>query len=142
MDNSYFNFEVRVYYDSTDAGGVVYHSKYMDFCERARTEFLRSLGITQSILLNESGVGFVVRKAGLEFRKSAKLDDLLKVTVKIDEISGAVLRLKQDVLLISREDKAVENELLFTLNVEIVAINKDGKLVRIPKDIYNKLLRS
>lgn len=142
MGDSCFNFEIRVYYDSTDAGGVVYHSKYMDFCERARTEFLRSLGITQSVLLKESGVGFVVRKANLEFKKSAKLDDLLKVTVKIDEITGAVLRLKQDVLLVSREDMAMENELLFTLNVEIVAINRDGKLVRIPKDIYNKLLNS
>ena len=60
MEN--FDFNVRVYYDSTDAGGVVYHSRYLDFCERARTEFLRSRGIIQSKLLAESGIGFVVKK--------------------------------------------------------------------------------
>ena len=75
MEN--FTYNVRVYYDSTDAGGVVYHSKYLDFCERARTEFLRSKNIIQSKLFEESGIGFVVKNASLEFKKSAKLDDLL-----------------------------------------------------------------
>lgn len=141
MTCSHFNFESRVYYDSTDAGGVVYHSKYMDFCERARTEFLRSLGIIQSVLLSEDGAGFVVRKANLEFKKSARLDDLLNITVKIKEITRAVLRLEQEILLISRKDKLLtENELLFLLNIEIVMINRDGKLIRIPKNIYDKML--
>lgn len=133
------DFTVRVYYDSTDAGGVVYHSKYLDFCERARTEFLRNLGIIQSTMLNETGVGFVVHKANLDFIKYSKLDDLLKITVEIEEISRACLKLKQEVFLISRENREIQNELIFSLNIKIVTINREGKLIRIPKDIYNKL---
>lgn len=138
MDND-FAFKERVYYDNTDAGGVVYHSKYLDICERARTEFLRSKGIVQSKLLSETGVGFVVRKANLEYKKSAKLDDLLKVTVKTIEKTGAVLRLNQEILLISRDGEDVGEELLFAMNLEIVAVNRSGKLTRIPKDILELL---
>ena len=137
---NYFDFNVRVYYDSTDAGGVVYHSKYMDFCERARTEFLRSKNIIQSTLLKEKGIGFVVHKANLEFKKSAKLDDLLRIETKVIEGRGVVLKMEQNIFLISREGKDVDNELLFHMDIDLVCINRDFRAVRIPKEINDILL--
>lgn len=137
MEN--FTYNVRVYYDSTDAGGVVYHSKYLDFCERARTEFLRSKNIIQSKLFEEAGIGFVVKNASLEFKKSAKLDDLLKIETKVLENSGVIIKMLQEIYLISREGREVEDELLFQMNVNLVCINKNFRPTRIPKDICEKI---
>ena len=137
MEN--FTYNVRVYYDSTYAGGVVYHSKYLDFCERARTEFLRSKNIIQSKLFEEAGIGFVVKNASLEFKKSAKLDDLLKIETKVLENSGVIIKMLQEIYLISREGQEVEDELLFQMNVNLVCINKNFRPTRIPKDICEKI---
>ena len=137
MEN--FNFNVRVYYDSTDAGGVVYHSRYLDFCERARTEFLRSRGIIQSKLFAESGIGFVVKNANLEFKKSAKLDDLLQISTKIIENNGIIIKMSQEIYLISREGIDIPKDLLFEMSVNLVCINKNFRPTRIPKDIVEKL---
>lgn len=137
MEN--FDFNVRVYYDSTDAGGVVYHSRYLDFCERARTEFLRSRGIIQSKLLAESGIGFVVKNANLEFKKSAKLDDLLQINTKIIENNGIIIKMSQEIYLISREGIDIPKDLLFEMSVNLVCINKNFRPTRIPKDIVEKL---
>ncbi len=137
MEN--FDFNVRVYYDSTDAGGVVYHSRYLDFCERARTEFLRSRGIIQSKLLAESGIGFVVKNANLEFKKSAKLDDLLQISTKIIENNGIIIKMSQEIYLISREGIDIPKDLLFEMSVNLVCINKNFRPTRIPKDIVEKL---
>ena len=137
MEN--FDFNIRVYYDSTDAGGVVYHSRYLDFCERARTEFLRSRGIIQSKLLAESGIGFVVKNANLEFKKSAKLDDLLQISTKIIENNGIIIKMSQEIYLISREGIDTPKDLLFEMSVNLVCINKNFRPTRIPKDIVEKL---
>ena len=137
MEN--FDFNVRVYYDSTDAGGVVYHSRYLDFCERARTEFLRSRGIIQSKLFAESGIGFVVKNANLEFKKSAKLDDLLQINTKIIENNGIIIKMSQEIYLISREGIDIPKDLLFEMSVNLVCINKNFRPTRIPKDIVEKL---
>ena len=137
MEN--FDFNVRVYYDSTDAGGVVYHSRYLDFCERARTEFLRSREIIQSKLLAESGIGFVVKNANLEFKKSAKLDDLLQISTKIIENNGIIIKMSQEIYLISREGIDTPKDLLFEMSVNLVCINKNFRPTRIPKDIVEKL---
>ena len=137
MEN--FDFNVRVYYDSTDAGGVVYHSRYLDFCERARTEFLRSRGIIQSKLLAESGIGFVVKNANLEFKKSAKLDDLLQISTKIIENNGIIIKMSQEIYLISREGIDIPKDLLFEMSVNLVCINKNFRPTRMPKDIVEKL---
>ena len=137
MEN--FTYNVRVYYDSTDAGGVVYHSKYLDFCERARTEFLRSKNIIQSKLFEEVGIGFVVKNATLEFKKSAKLDDLLKIETKVLENSGVIIKMLQEIYLISREGQDVDNDLLFQMNVNLVCINKNFRPTRIPKNICEKI---
>jgi acyl-CoA thioester hydrolase len=87
-------FQVRVYYEDTDAGGIVYYANYLKFCERARTEWLRTLKINQSFFL-EQNCGFVVRKVEMDNMASAKLDDLLTVTSTISELKRASLRFTQ-----------------------------------------------
>src|SRR5687768_17725944 len=89
---------VRVYWEDTDAGGVVYHASYLRFMERGRTEFLRERGIHQSALQQESGLTFVVADMNIRFRQPAKIDDELVVETVAKEIGGASLALNQKVL--------------------------------------------
>ncbi len=95
--NSVFSIPVRVYYEDTDSGGVVYHSNYLNFMERARTEWLRALGFEQDQLLRELGVIFAVSSVNIEFRKPARFNELLGVTVAVTRRGAASLTLKQTV---------------------------------------------
>ncbi|MGG4608578.1 tol-pal system-associated acyl-CoA thioesterase [Providencia sp. Me31A] len=89
-----FRWPVRVYYEDTDAGGVVYHARYLAFFERARTEMLRNKGINQQSMLAEN-IGFVVRSMTIDFVKGARLDDLLEVETQIMEMKRASLAFQQ-----------------------------------------------
>ena len=92
-----FSISVRVYYEDTDAGGVVYYANYLRFMERARTEWLRHLGFEQDELARDPGVLFAVRTANLEFLKPARFDDLLEVTAEVRERGRASLTFAQHV---------------------------------------------
>ena len=92
-----FSLPVRVYYEDTDAGGVVYHSNYLNFMERARTEWLRALGFEQDELLREHGVIFAVSAVNVVFHKPARFNELLAVTVVLDRRGAASLTLQQEV---------------------------------------------
>lgn len=93
-----FTFDLRVYYEDTDAGGVVYYANYLRFMERARTEWLRALGFGQDELARASGVLFAVRRAEIEFLKPARLDDALRVTVQVTRTGNASINFAQRVL--------------------------------------------
>ena len=95
--NTIFSIPIRVYYEDTDTGGVVYHSNYLNFMERARTEWLRALGFEQDELLREYGVIFAVSAVSVAFRKPARFNELLAVTVALDRRGAASLTLKQEV---------------------------------------------
>lgn len=99
-----FRWSVRVYWEDTDAGGVVYHASYLRFLERARTEYLRHLGIEQEGLRKDNNLVFVVRDLAIGFEKPARLDDLLGVTVALVERRPASLVFQQQIL---RESDAV-----------------------------------
>ncbi|MFZ5555123.1 MAG: tol-pal system-associated acyl-CoA thioesterase [Pseudomonadota bacterium] len=88
---------LRVYYQDTDAGGVVYHSRYLDFCERARYEWLRDLGYGCLDLAGRLGVIFVVRSLSLAFRRPARLDDLLHVSVRLAALGRSRVQVEQAV---------------------------------------------
>ncbi|OKY24816.1 MULTISPECIES: tol-pal system-associated acyl-CoA thioesterase [Thalassotalea] len=90
------HFQIRVFYEDTDAGGNVYHANYLNFCERARTEWLRKLGISQSTFLEQSA-GFVVRKLEMDNLAPAKLDDLLTVITTIEQLKRASVSFIQHV---------------------------------------------
>ncbi len=99
-----FSFRVRVYWEDTDAGGVVFYANYLRFFERARTEWLRSLGFAQRQLVDEHGTMFVVTDAGIAYRAPARLDDELDISVVVERTSPATITLAQqarrgDVLL-------------------------------------------
>ncbi|WP_342616639.1 tol-pal system-associated acyl-CoA thioesterase [Rhodoferax sp. GW822-FHT02A01] len=87
--------QVRVYWEDTDAGGVVFYANYLKFFERARTEWLRALGVSQSALQAEQDCIFVVAEVNLRYLASARLDDLLNVTVRVAECGKASMLLEQ-----------------------------------------------
>jgi acyl-CoA thioester hydrolase len=93
-----FSWPVRVYYEDTDFGGVVYYANYLRYFERARTEWLRTLGIDQQRLAREEGLQFVVRRAEIDFLRGAKLDDELSITVECIERRRTYLWLGQRAL--------------------------------------------
>ena len=92
-----FQWQVRVYYEDTDCGGVVYYANYLRFMERARTEWVRMLGFEQDALARDEGVLFAVTSARLEYRRPARFNDLLAVSVRLVERRRASLRFEQAV---------------------------------------------
>ena len=94
-----FSWQVRVYYEDVDVGGVVYYANYLRYFERARSEWLRSLGVNQERLAAVEGVGFVVARAEVDFKIGARLDDLLSVTVTMLEKKKTYLWLEQEARL-------------------------------------------
>jgi len=104
---------VRVYYEDTDNGGVVYHANYLKFMERARTEWLRARGVEQDVLIEREGLVFAVRSAQLDYLKPARFNQLLSVSASVAEIGKASLIFDQTVNLITSEGiDAVKSDLL------------------------------
>lgn len=93
--SSVFTWTVRVYYEDTDAGGIVYYANYLKFFERARTEWLRSLGIHQQDLLSTEAAAFVVRSASVEYLGAARLDDQLTLRLNIEKLGRASVQFAQ-----------------------------------------------
>lgn len=136
MSAAPFRWPVRVYWEDTDAGGVVYHASYLRFLERARTEYLRHLGIEQEGLRKDNNVVFVVRDIAIGFEKPARLDDVLGVTVMLVERRPASLVFQQQIL---RESDAA---VLVQARVRAACVQAatfrprpipDGLFVEIPK---------
>lgn len=115
MNLNSHHFSLRIYYEDTDAGGIVYNANYLKFVERARTEWLRTLGITQSLLLNEQ-VGFVVRNVVMNNIRAAKLDDELTVVSSITKIKRASLVFYQEIF-------NQHQQLICTVEVLIASVN-------------------
>lgn len=92
---SVFHWAVRVYYEDTDAGGIVFYANYLKFFERARTEWLRAAGIGQQELLEQQGVAFVVKRATLDYHAPARLDDELTLTTRVEKMGRASIEFVQ-----------------------------------------------
>ena len=95
MEQNVFHYSARVYYEDTDAGGVVYHARYLHFFERARTEYLRTFNFSQQELLVENKGAFVVKSMNIDYCFPAKLDDLLQIETLVTEIKGASIIFSQ-----------------------------------------------
>lgn len=98
-----FEFPIRVYWEDTDAGGIVFYANYLKFFERARTEWLRSCGLAQSTLREQTGAMFVVTHSQARYVQPAQLDDLLTVTAQLQQIGRASLTIQQNVFLTSHD---------------------------------------
>jgi acyl-CoA thioester hydrolase len=116
-----FSFPVRVYWEDTDAGGVVYYASYLKFLERARSEWLRALGIDQVKLQRDERLQFVVVEANIRYHRPARFDDELVVSVALEELRGASLALAQDV---RRGPDA--SELLISATIRAACIDADS----------------
>jgi len=125
------SFAIRVYYEDTDSGGVVYYANYLKFAERARTEALRQAGIAQSQLWDEQGIAFVVRRVEADFLSPAKLDDLLTITTAVEDIGGASITMKQTIQR--------DSQRLCTLDVRIGTVGRDFKAQRLPDAVATAL---
>jgi tol-pal system-associated acyl-CoA thioesterase len=120
----------RVYYEDTDAGGIVYYANYLKFCERGRTEYIRSLGISQADLMEKQGIGFVVKKCEIEYKSSAKLDDMIRVETEISNKTKVSVEMTQKVYRDS------DNSLLCDGSFLIVCVNRQMKPTKIPENIF------
>ena len=119
--------KVRVYYEDTDAGGIVYYANYLRFAERARTEMLRDAGFHHTENMKETGLAFVVARVNINYRQPAYLDDALTVKTSVRKVGGASLELAQDVYR--------DAELLAEMVVTIVSVDRTSKAVRLPDEI-------
>ena len=127
-----FTIPVRVYYEDTDAGGVVYNANYLKFFERCRTEWMRSAGHDQRQLALDAGIGFVARKANCEYLRPAHLDDLLTVGLEVEKLTR--------VRVIFRQHVRRGDDELVTGTVEIACVDMATmKPAPIPDFLYSKL---
>ena len=129
-------FPVRIYYEDTDAGGIVYHSNYLRFAERARTEMLRLLGLHQHQLATEDGMAFAVYKADVHYMKPAKLDDVLQVESSLTALTGASMHAHQ-LIRRPRPDGGIDD--LVRFNAQVFCMSTDGRPMRIPTSLRKVL---
>jgi acyl-CoA thioester hydrolase len=118
---------IRVYYEDTDAAGIVYHAAYLEFAERARTEMLRCLGLDHAGLCARFGLTFAVRRCVIDYRAPARLDDLLEVETRLLRLGGASLELAQRALCAGR--------LLAGLELRLALLDKDLRVARVPREL-------
>lgn len=116
-----FTFPVRVYWEDTDAGGVVYYASYLRFLERARSEWLRSIGVDQVALLRDERRQFVVVEANLKYVRAARHDDRLLVSAVLDQVFGASVVFRQDVC----RDGA-DGELVLSAYIRVACLDSDS----------------
>lgn len=132
-----FSWPIRVYYEDTDAGQIVYHARYLHFMERARTEWLRHIGIEQDVVRQRHGIVFVVIESHLNWHKPARYNDELEVSVEKVKVGRASLSFEQRIW---RKGDADEKNLV-TATVRAAAV-KDGGLApaRMPRDIHQQFV--
>ena len=129
-----FVWKIRVYWEDTDAGGVVYHSRYLNFFERARTEWLRSMGVHQAKLAAEENVVFAIRHMDIDFVQAARLDDEIDVTVHSVNAGGVRMTFSQEMTRCS------DQQMVASANLIAVCLKADSfKPTRMPKWIRAKI---
>jgi len=124
-------FMIRVYYEDTDLAGIVYYANYLKFIERARSDWVRGLGVDQKQMKADDGVVFAVRHLEADFLAPAQFDDELQVETSLQSVSGARMLLRQQVLR--------DGMVLFSALVTLVALNESGAATRLPAAFRQKL---
>jgi len=129
---SEFAWPVRVYWEDTDGGGIVYYANYLRFLERARTEWLRSIGFDQSRLAAESKLAFVVASVSIEYKRPARLDDVLTINCQAQARRSSTLVFKQQILK--------QTDLIASAEAQVVCVDLQRmKPVRIPETLIRQL---
>ena len=130
MSNEFIH-EVKVYYEDTDSGGVVYYSNYLKFLERARTEMINSIGLSNKKLLEEHKTLIIVKSCNIEYLSPSKLEDRLQIYSSIESINKASFVMIQD---IKKDD-----DLIVKAKIKLVTVNNEGRPIKIPSVLKNKL---
>jgi len=130
MSNEFIH-EVKVYYEDTDSGGVVYYSNYLKFLERARTEMINSIGLSNKKLLEEHKTLIIVKSCNVEYLSPSKLEDKLQIYSSIESINKASFVMIQD---IKKDD-----DLIVKAKIKLVTVNYEGRPIKIPSVLKNKL---
>ena len=126
-----FSFKVKIYYEDTDAGGVVYYANYLKFLERARSEAIYSLGYTNSSILERFGVLLIVKSCNIEYKKSAKFEDTLEIISEIISFTKTSFIMKQCI--------SKDNEIISEAEIHLVSVDKKGKPTKTPEELKEKL---
>ena len=126
-----FDLNVKVYYEDTDSGGVVYYANYLKFLERARSEALYTLGFTNLGLLEKHNILLIVKSCNIEYKKPAKFEDKINIISEVISFTKTSFMMKQCILR--------NNELITEANVHIVIVDKNGKPSKIPEELKQKL---
>ncbi len=135
-----FNWPVRVYWEDTDAGGIVYYANYLKFFERARTEWLRSLGLAQSELAAQSGIVFVVAEMQLRYVAPARLDDALQIQLRVQDLGAASLQVAQQAWRTDAQGAPLT--LLCEATVRVGCVQSASlRPARIPADVRARITR-
>jgi acyl-CoA thioester hydrolase len=129
-----FTHEIKVYYEDTDSGGVVYYSNYLKFLERARTELINSIGLSNKKLLDEYKTLIIVKSCNIEYIKPAKLEDKLQIYSLIESFNKASFIMIQNI-------KRTE-ELIIKAKLKLVTVNHEGKPIKIPSVLENNLINT
>ena len=127
-----FTHTIKVYYEDTDSGGVVYYSNYLNFLERARTEMINSLGLSNIKLLNEHNTLIIVKSCNIEYMKPAKLEDNLQIYSSIESLNKASFIIIQN---IKKND-----DIIVKAKLKLVTVNKKGKPIKIPADLIKRFI--
>ena len=129
-----FTHEIKVYYEDTDSGGVVYYSNYLKFLERARTELINSIGLSNKKLLDEYKTLIIVKSCNIEYIKPAKLEDKLQIYSLIESFNKASFMMIQNI-------KRAE-ELIIKAKLKLVTVNHEGKPIKIPPVLEKNLINT
>ena len=124
-------FQIKVYYEDTDSGGVVYYANYLKFIERARTNLIQELGFTLQSLSKDHNSHFVVKNVNCDYIQSAKLEDELKIQSQFLKIKNASFQIEQNIFR--------EKDIIFHSKVLLVNINSSGKPIKIPETLLSLL---
>ncbi len=123
MSNEFVH-EIKVYYEDTDSGGVVYYSNYLKFLERARTEMINSVGLSNKKLLEEYKILIIVKSCNIEYMKPAKLEDKIQIYSSIESFNKASFIMNQNI--------KKDNDLIIKAKLKLVTVNEDGKPIKMP----------
>jgi len=127
--------DYRVYYEDTDAGGIMYHGNFINFAERGRSELLRDMGVPASQIWEQTGVGFVVRHLDADYTAMARLDDLLTVETTVTVMKNSSFMMAQEICVNQADGHNIS---AFKMDVTVVCIDKQGKPTRIPDLLRDK----
>ena len=126
-----FIFKVKVYYEDTDAGGIVYYANYLKFLERARTELIYELSLNHKILKEKYDTYIIVRSCNIQYKKPGFFEDYLNIYTKLIDFSSSQIIVNQDIKR--------KKDLIATAKVQLVTVNDKGKLIKMPNILINQL---